>query len=482
MTLEVKISVLTAGQKIGNVSGDLEINSSANLLLNPTNNIQLNATTIVNGVSSAGSLTYNTGTISISGTTVTGSGTAFTTEMVGGILYWDTNKSAMVMFYNSPTSLTIDDSFSQASIAYTLKYDGFGISKSGNVQAQNLFIGDPTIEATITPQSIDMGGTYSSAAGQNPKLKIYDDNTNFYGIGASLGQMDYMTTPSATHAFYIGGSLKASLNSSGNLIVSNIVTVPTIATSSGNLTLQPSSGLVISPGNTFIDVGNSVIRFGSNISLAQSNNTNQLTAYDPTTPDHAIFWVDGTLYTNTISTFGGDLKLTPFGNIDCNSKSTINAVINSTTNTVAANRIYNGSTWNFAFSGSTPTSGQVLAFDGTNVIFATNANLTWSVQTGTTIAMTVNNGYLANNAGLGTYTLPATSAVGDLLELAAMSAGGWKLAQNAGQNVRYGSSVTTTGTGGSLQFTAQGDAIKLVCTVANTSWMQIGPIGNITIV
>lgn len=120
---------------------------------------------------------------------------------------------------------------------------------------------------------------------------------------------------------------------------------------------------------------------------------------------------------------------------------------------------------------------------GTITISAVGGGLTWTVVTGTTQAAAVNNGYIANNAGLVTVTLPATSAVGDIVAVTGINnATGWKVAQNAGNQIFFGSATTTAGTGGSLASAATHDAVTLVCMTANANWQVISSIGNITVV
>ena len=82
-------------------------------------------------------------------------------------------------------------------------------------------------------------------------------------------------------------------------------------------------------------------------------------------------------------------------------------------------------------------------------------------------------------------TLPASGAIGDIIEITNMNtAVGWRIAQNANQYIRLGSSLTTTGVGGYLEATALGDSVKLVCMVAgaSTGWICTSVLGNITIV
>ena len=62
------------------------------------------------------------------------------------------------------------------------------IDSSGNVGIgtsspnSNLQIGAQTYSSTATPVTLSLGGTFSSAVGANPKLKLYDDGTNIFGI------------------------------------------------------------------------------------------------------------------------------------------------------------------------------------------------------------------------------------------------------------------------------------------------------------
>jgi hypothetical protein len=130
---------------------------------------------------------------------------------------------------------------------------------------------------------------------------------------------------------------------------------------------------------------------------------------------------------------------------------------------------------------------------GTNITITPGANtisiaatagggMTWTEVTGTSQSMAVANGYILNNAGLVTATLPSTAAVGDIVALVGKGAGGWKLAQNASQLIHFSSSTTTTGTGGSLASTNQYDCVEVICTVANTTWTVKSSIGNLTVV
>lgn len=118
---------------------------------------------------------------------------------------------------------------------------------------------------------------------------------------------------------------------------------------------------------------------------------------------------------------------------------------------------------------------------GTITISSTGA-ISFTTVTGTSQSMSVNSGYVANNAALVTLTLPSTAAVGDVVKVFGLGAGGWSVAQNASQLIRFGNQVTTTGTGGSLSSGNQYDTLVLVCIVTNTTWSVESVQGNLTVV
>jgi hypothetical protein len=101
--------------------------------------------------------------------------------------------------------------------------------------------------------------------------------------------------------------------------------------------------------------------------------------------------------------------------------------------------------------------------------------------TATSATMLANGRYIANNASLVTLTMPAAAAVGDIVEVVGLGAGGWKIAQNAGDIIHFDNADTTTGTSGYVQSTKQRDSIKLVCVVANDEWQVVSAIGIMVI-
>jgi len=140
-------------------------------------------------------------------------------------------------------------------------------------------------------------------------------------------------------------------------------------------------------------------------------------------------------------------------------------------------------------TGGTPTAATLTAGSGITItngggtitIASSSGTSTWTVVTGTSQAMAVDSGYISNNAGLVTLTLPTTAAVGATIQVQGLGAGGWQIAQNASQLIHIGSQVTTTGVSGFLASTNQYDSITILCVVANTTWTVLGGAqGNIT--
>ena len=132
------------------------------------------------------------------------------------------------------------------------------------------------------------------------------------------------------------------------------------------------------------------------------------------------------------------------------------------------------------------TTGQILTAttSGTPSWAAAGATFTWSVITANQSAV-AGNGYICNKASTLVLTLPASGAIGDLIEVTGINTAlGWQIAQNANQQIFYGTSSTTLGATGTLTSSAIRDSIKIVCVVAGAStvWNVISSIGNITVV
>ncbi len=123
---------------------------------------------------------------------------------------------------------------------------------------------------------------------------------------------------------------------------------------------------------------------------------------------------------------------------------------------------------NFNFA-NTAVTRNVTFQDSSGTLAFTNDQ--WTDQTTNSVTMTVNTGYTSDaGASLITFTLPSTSAIGDFVEINGKGAGGWIIAQAAGQQIHVGNLASTLGAVGSVASTNQFDCVRLRCLTANTIW------------
>jgi len=110
-----------------------------------------------------------------------------------------------------------------------------------------------------------------------------------------------------------------------------------------------------------------------------------------------------------------------------------------------------------------------------------SGGITWSEVTSGAQTASIDNGYIANYGTLVTVTLPTTAALGSVVRVSGKGAGGWKIAQNASEQIIFGNQSTTVGVTGSLSSVNDYDAVELLCITADTTWVVISSIGNITV-
>ena len=133
-----------------------------------------------------------------------------------------------------------------------------------------------------------------------------------------------------------------------------------------------------------------------------------------------------------------------------------------------------------------PSSVAQAGGDGANGViivteFISNAEnapeIFWNVVT-TDTSMSINNGYITNSGSLINLTLPAIVPVGSMIEICGINTGGWNIVQNAGQSIVQGISQSTVGVLGGINSTEPTDCIRMVCTVADTTFEIISSQGN----
>jgi hypothetical protein len=167
------------------------------------------------------------------------------------------------------------------------EYSGnIGIGTAGLTPPFKITAGTNTALSTATPLTISLGGTYSSTAGANPKLRLYYDGSNSSGFGYSNNQLEVVARSGDDFVWYFGGSQKARLTSAGNLgltssaftsklfletnsATQNGLIIKGFASQTANLlSIQDSTGAILS----FVNPSGSFLPTTSGLALGGSSN------------------------------------------------------------------------------------------------------------------------------------------------------------------------------------------------------------------
>ena len=139
---------------------------------------------------------------------------------------------------------------------------------------------------------------------------------------------------------------------------------------------------------------------------------------------------------------------------------------------------------------SPDSGGNINIVGGTNItvagtpltntltVNATASGMAWSTI-GASGTLAVNHGYICTGGAALSFALPATSAVGDMIAITLDGSTSWTITQGVGQQIRIGTLESTSGVGGFIVSTDQGDTVTMVCSVADTRWNVISAFGNI---
>jgi hypothetical protein len=158
-----------------------------------------------------------------------------------------------------------------------------------------------------------------------------------------------------------------------------------------------------------------------------------------------------------------------------------NAINNETPNVAQYSFLYSGGSA-APVAGVALAAGQIAVGTGSAPVAQTLQNVsTWVDEASSSVNMAINTGYIADDSGsLVTLTLPATAAIGSVIEIVGKSADGWKVVYTTSQQILFGSSSSTVTTG-NVASTSATDCIRMVCTTTNNIWTINGAIGNITV-
>ena len=138
---------LTLDYSFGNTMNSIETNNSKlsfPALYTSDTLVTTGYNNLITGSLNFSSLTYTTGTASQSGTTVTGSGTTWSAQMVGGVIVWANGVRAFILAFITTTQLTVTPSQTVASGSYTLYYLGVQIYQNYFAASTGYFLSGTT--------------------------------------------------------------------------------------------------------------------------------------------------------------------------------------------------------------------------------------------------------------------------------------------------------------------------------------------------
>ena len=142
-----------------------------------------------------------------------------------------------------------------------------------------------------------------------------------------------------------------------------------------------------------------------------------------------------------------------------------------------------GNGTNYISAAITPGNGISITNGSGSITISSTGASPWVDQTTSSVTMAVNTGYTSDaGASLVTFTLPATSAIGDWIEINGKGSGLFSIAQATGQQINFASNASTSGAGGSVSSILQFANIRLRCITANTIWTVVSSVTNFTIV
>lgn len=135
-------------------------------------------------------------------------------------------------------------------------------------------------------------------------------------------------------------------------------------------------------------------------------------------------------------------------------------------------------TWTFTLPTTGGTSGYVLQTNGSGTTTWAAPGVAWTEVTGTSTTAVAHNGYVANNAAQVVITLP-TPAIGSVVEIVGLGAGGWRALCASGHTIRLGTIVSAST--GYAESTNRYDSIRIV-GISATAWSIVSVVGTLDVV
>lgn len=420
----------------------------------------------------------STVTIHLDGTTnhalqvgsATGALTSLAVALDGQIPIGSTGLDPVIANLTAGSGINITNGAGSITIASTV---------TGGIQTINGNVGSVTgTTVTLTTGASNANGTALFTGVGTTMTMTFDDVNDNLGLGTNAAL--FATANVASSNIAIGADTLAAVTFSGdNNLAIGVSAGESVLSGANNAFIGGTSGQDVTVGSFNVALGfntiNNLTTGNRNIVIGESSGNNYTSNESS---NILIGWqLSGTAAESNVLRVGkatgtgdGELNKAFICGIDGVNVGSVAKVV-----TMASNQL--GTATITAGTGISVTPGA-----NTITIAATASGFTWTEVTGTSQAMAVNNGYILNNVGLVTATLPATAAVGDVVRIAGKGAGGWLLAQNASQTIFFGSSTTTPGVGGSLASTNRRDCIELICVTANNDWDVLSVQGNLTVV
>ncbi len=337
---------------------------------------------------------------------------------------------------------------------------GSTLTLAGAVQYIGAFAVNFTFTNT-TNVTFPVSGTLATVAGSIPSIAGTANQVLVNGTppgGPITGVPITLTTPQD-----IATTSNVTFNSA-------TLTVPLTLTSGGtNASLTASNGGIIYSNATAMAV------------LAGTSTAQQLLMSGASTTPQ---WSTTTYpLTNAINTINYASSANVMGSIAAANSSVL---ISSSTGVPSMSGAMTNGQLIVGSTGASPTKATLTAGTGITIsngagtitISGAGSGYSWTEVTGTSQSMAVNNGYIANNAGLVTLTLPASSVIGDTVIAQGKGTGLFKIVTNGGQTIRFGNTSSTTG----IQALSQWNSVELLCITATTEWAVLtGTQGNFTL-
>lgn len=429
----------------------------------------------------------SSGTITIQGQAAAGTynWNMPTTAGTSGYVLTSAGGGSSAMTWTDPTALGIttvnadSGSATPSAGAITISGGGIGISTSGT---------GSTISLTGT-LAVNHGGTGA---------------TTLTGVLTGNGTSAVTASAVTNHGVVIGAASNAvsstAVGSTGQVLIGSTGADPAFGALGVNSNLT-AHGVVIAEGNsafaaTAAGTSGQILQSGgssadpawSTATYPSTTTANQLLYSSSTNTVAGLSSAnDGVLITSGagVPSISSTLPSAVQGNI-----TSVGTIASGTWNGTAIDATHGGTnqtTWttgDLLYASASNTLSKLAIGSSTNVLTVVGGvpswqpaaggggGLTYTVVTAGTTCV-AGNCYIDNDtSGTDTFTLPATCAVGDRIGVIRANTGNVTLAANTGQTIRYGSTVTSSA--GSLQSQARGDAVTVVCYVANTSWIVDG--------